>query len=37
MNISATVAEKLQYYVYLLIDPRDGLIFYVGKGVRDRC
>lgn len=24
------------YYVYFLIDPRNGEIFYVGKGVRDR-
>lgn len=24
------------YYVYFLIDPRDGSIFYVGKGIRDR-
>lgn len=26
------VAEKLDYYVYALRDPRDGSIFYVGKG-----
>jgi hypothetical protein len=31
------LAEKLAHYVYLLIDPRDGVIFYVGKGINDRC
>ncbi len=31
------VTEKIGYYVYLLIDPRDGATFYVGKGVGDRC
>lgn len=32
------VAEKLAYYVYLLIDPRPGRgIFYVGKGCGPRC
>ena len=25
-----------KYYVYELIDPRDGSVFYVGKGCRDR-
>ncbi|HSZ54444.1 MAG TPA: hypothetical protein VK797_02205 [Tepidisphaeraceae bacterium] len=30
------VAEKLRYYVYRLIDPRDGETFYVGKGKGDR-
>lgn len=30
------VAEKLKYYVYRLIDPRNGLTFYVGKGRDDR-
>lgn len=30
------VAEKLGYYVYALIDPRDDRIFYVGKGKGDR-
>ena len=24
------------YYVYFLIDPRSGSVFYVGKGIRDR-
>ncbi|MDF1597944.1 MAG: hypothetical protein P1T08_17840 [Acidimicrobiia bacterium] len=31
------VSEKLDYYVYLLADPRDDRIFYVGKGKEDRC
>jgi hypothetical protein len=31
------VAEQLRFYVYLLIDPRDGEPFYVGKGSGDRC
>jgi hypothetical protein len=31
------VGERLAYYVYLLIDPRTGRPFYVGKGVGDRC
>lgn len=30
------VAEKLGVYVYVLLDPRDRSIFYVGKGVSDR-
>ena len=28
---STSIIEKLAYYVYCLIDPRDGNIFYVGK------
>ncbi|MBT5517608.1 MAG: hypothetical protein HOK33_01550 [Rhodobiaceae bacterium] len=30
------VAKQLGYYVYKLIDPRDGAVFYVGKGKGDR-
>jgi len=30
------VADKLLYYVYRLIDPRNGETFYVGKGKGDR-
>jgi|CXWL01.1.fsa_nt_gi hypothetical protein len=30
------VAEKLGWYVYRLIDPRNGETFYVGKGKNDR-
>jgi hypothetical protein len=31
------VDEKLRAYVYLLIDPRTGRPFYVGRGRGDRC
>jgi hypothetical protein len=31
------VATKLQTYVYLLIDPRTGRPFFVGRGRGDRC
>lgn len=34
---SQNVKEKLGYYVYLYIDPRDNSIFYVGKGKGDRA
>jgi hypothetical protein len=30
------MAERLGHYVYVLSDPRDGQIFYVGKGKGDR-
>ena len=30
------VAEQLKWYVYRLIDPRNGETFYVGKGKGDR-
>ncbi|MGI9440198.1 MAG: hypothetical protein ACR2OT_04365, partial [Parvibaculales bacterium] len=30
------VAKQLGYYVYRLIDPRNGETFYVGKGKNDR-
>lgn len=30
------IHESLKYYVYRLIDPRDGLTFYVGKGRGNR-
>ena len=33
---SKSVADKLQYYVYRLIDPRNGETFYVGKGRGNR-
>lgn len=35
-RIPHEVAEQLGYYVYLLRDPRDQSIFYVGKGVGSR-
>ncbi len=31
------VAAKLGYYVYLLVDPRSGRPFFVGRGRGDRC
>ena len=30
------VADRLKYYVYRLIDPRNGETFYVGKGIGNR-
>ncbi len=35
-HFSELVAEKLQHYVYRLIDPRTGSTFYVGRGQGDR-
>ena len=32
IRIPHEVAEKIRYYVYALRDPRDGRVFYVGKG-----
>lgn len=31
------VTEQLEFYVYLLIDPRNNQVFYVGKGTGNRC
>jgi hypothetical protein len=31
-RIPPEVADKLGWYVYLYVDPRDGSVFYVGKG-----
>jgi len=36
-SIDTTLSDALGHYVYLLVDPRDGKVFYVGKGVSDRC
>lgn len=33
----AGVSEQLRWYVYLLVDPRTGRPFYVGRGRGDRC
>lgn len=35
-EFSKSTIEKLQYYVYTLIDPRDDQVFYVGKGKGNR-
>lgn len=35
-QFSPYVSERLHYYVYLLKDPRDGQIFYIGKGTGNR-
>ncbi len=36
VSFSPEVIEQLQYYVYRLIDPRNGQTFYVGKGKGNR-
>jgi hypothetical protein len=35
-NFSEKAKEELKHYVYVLIDPRNDKIFYVGKGQGDR-
>lgn len=36
-DLPLEVAERLgPYYVYVLVDPRDGTVFYVGKGSKQR-
>jgi hypothetical protein len=35
-NLTQSTIEKLGYYVYLLIDPRNDKVFYVGKGKGNR-
>lgn len=35
-GFSPEVISKLHYYVYKLIDPRNGQVFYVGKGTGNR-
>lgn len=37
LTIPHAVAERLGYYVYLYVDPRDGKPFYVGKGQGQRA
>ena len=37
LSIPPDVAHHLGYYVYLYVDPRDGRIFYVGKGQGERA
>ena len=36
-SVDSTLSEALGHYVYLLIDPRNEEVFYVGKGVGGRC
>ncbi len=36
LEVSPEVAEALRYYVYVLRDPRNRKIFYVGKGIGGR-
>jgi uncharacterized protein len=36
LKLSQSTIEKLGYYIYLLIDPRDNKVFYVGKGNGNR-
>ena len=36
-SISGPLSDSLAFYVYLLVDPRDGKVFYVGKGKGGRC
>jgi len=35
-EFSAEIIEQLKFYVYRLVDPRNGETFYVGKGVGNR-
>lgn len=35
-HISKELTERIGYYVYLLVDPRNNQVFYVGKGHHDR-
>ncbi len=35
-EFSPDVQEKLEFYVYCLVDPRNGETFYIGKGIRNR-
>lgn len=36
VRIPGEVAAVLRYYVYALRDPRNGRVFYIGKGIGDR-
>lgn len=35
-KLTTEVANVLKSYVYVYIDPRDGEIFYIGKGKNER-
>ena len=36
VKIPPEVIEKIAFYVYKLIDPRNGKVFYIGKGFGER-
>ena len=36
IQFSQKTIEELNYYVYVLVDPRNSKIFYVGKGIGNR-
>ena len=36
-KFSSSVCKLLKHYVYLYTDPRDGSVFYIGKGINQRC
>lgn len=35
-KFSHEICEHLKWYVYRLVDPRDGMTFYVGRGINNR-
>ena len=37
MKLSANILKEMKYYVYLLSDPTNNEIFYVGKGKGNRA
>lgn len=36
-KFTTRACDEIKYYVYCLVDPRDGKVFYVGKGKGDRA
>ena len=36
MEFSTKTQENIGYYIYALVDPHDGKVFYIGKG-KDNC